>query len=140
MTMTTQGSGLLIATTFGVLLQLGCGGARSPQSASVESSSGEEETAGADAPSAEATYVGIDSNGGAEWEELLTHDDSLGDALEMGEIDCSSAHDLADSICSLAERVCAIAEDTADGETEERCVDGRSRCTRAQDRTGNRCP
>lgn len=110
---------------------------------------GEAETAGAEAPtmapSAEAeggmvdtTTIGVSV--GEEWRELVANDDSLTSTLELGEIDCSSARDLVSSICSLAERVCVIAEDTADGETEERCVDGRSRCERAQDRTSNRCP
>lgn len=148
MTMTTKSSCLFIVMTFAALLQLGCGGAASPQAASMD---GEAETAGAEAPTmtaapgaeaeggmVDATSIGVSV--GEEWRELVANDDSLTSTLELGEIDCSSARDLVTSICSLAERVCVIAEDTADGETEERCVDGRSRCERAQDRTSNRCP
>lgn len=147
MNMTIKSSCLLIATSFVALLQLGCGGSASPQSMDAQ-----QETAGAEAPSTtmtaapeaegggmvDSTTIGVSV--GEEWRELIANDDSLTSTLELGEIDCSSARDLVSSICSLAERVCVIAEDTADGETEERCVDGRSRCERAQDRTSNRCP
>lgn len=139
MTMTTQSSCLFIATLFAALLQFGCGGS---SAAPASMDSGEQETAGAEAPTAEGMVdtTHVDVSSGEEWQELLVHDDSLTQTLELGEVDCSSARDLVTSICSLADRVCVIAEDTADGETEERCVDGRSRCERAQDRTSNRCP
>lgn len=104
---------------------------------------GEQETAGAEAPAAEsgmADGTTMGGNGGEEWQDLVVEDDYLTQTLALAEVDCSSARDLVESICSLAERVCVIAEDTADAETEERCLDGRSRCERAQDRTNNRCP
>ena len=142
--MTIKGSCLFIATSLVALLQVGCGAA-SPQSMEE---SGDSESAGAEAtsaPSAEAEggmvdATTIDSSVHEDWRALLAEDDSLSQALELGEIDCTSAREFVSSICALAERVCDIAEDTGDGETEERCVDGRSRCERAQDRTGNRCP
>ncbi|MFT5354050.1 MAG: hypothetical protein ACI9KE_001250 [Polyangiales bacterium] len=141
MTMTIKSSCLLLATMFVALLQLACGGAQAPQSASMDAAA-EEESGGSEAPQAEGMVdtmpVAISVN--EEWRELISQDDSLSQNLELSEIDCTSARDLVSSICSLAERVCVIAEDTADGETEERCVDGRSRCERAQDRTSNRCP
>ena len=138
MTRMTQGAALYFGVALVGLTQFACGGSRAPEAASMDEAAGGEE---AEAPSVE-TAMAVDPPivDGGEWQELLVQDDSLMQSLEMGEVDCSSARDLVESICSLAERVCVIAEDTADGETEERCVDGRSRCQRAQDRTSNRCP
>ena len=138
MTMTTTSSSLLFATILVALMQIGCGGASAPESAMMEQG-----TAGSEEPAAGGmvdnnTTVGVSA--GEEWQNLVVEDDYLSQTLELSEVDCPSARDLVQSICSLAERVCAIAEDTADGETEERCVDGRSRCERAHDRTSNRCP
>ena len=140
MSMTTKSCSLFLATIIVAFLQMGCGGSASRSNAM------DGQTAGSEAPTGEPEMAGmVDStpigvSAGEEWQELLASDDNLTQTLELAEVDCSSARDLVHSICSLAERVCVIAEDTADGETEERCIDGRSRCERAQDRTSNHCP
>ena len=144
MTMMTKSCSLFFSMIVVALLQVGCGG-----SAHQPTSMEEQESAGAEAPAPQAetesgmvdsTSVAVDVSVGEEWQNLVVEDDYLTQTLELAEVDCSSARDLVQSICALAERVCVIADDTADGETEERCIDGRSRCERAQDRTSNRCP
>ncbi len=54
---------------------------------------------------------------------------------------CSDAFALRDEICALSDRVCAIANrNPEDDATQERCEDGRGRCTRATERVAERCP
>ena len=86
---------------------------------------------------AQTAWTGSDNEA---WEDLLTQDASLDEQFELQSFDCGVAQDLVRSICGLADRVCEIADDTGEDETVERCVDGRGRCERAQDRTAARCP
>ena len=112
----------------------GCGGSMAPAAETAESA----EYAGGDSMGADSVAESGAMND--DWTTLMEMDAQFDETLEMAEVDCDSARDLAGSICELAGRVCEIAEDTADATTVERCDDGRARCERAQDRTSNVCP
>ena len=126
----------------GILMLGACGGAMAPSSSEAYPEDG---AAGGEAEmegDTQATTMAPSSAEGGqdEWEQLTEMDHRFEETLEMGEVDCDSARDLAGSICELAGRVCELAEETDDSTTAERCDDGQERCERAQDRTSNVCP
>lgn len=72
----------------------------------------------------------------SDWDALVTQYD---EQLSSDPTGCGSACDLSDRICDLSERICGISErHPGDGRLENRCADGRSRCTRARE-TVARC-
>ena len=72
----------------------------------------------------------------SDWDALVT---SYDEQLSTDPTGCQSACDLAGRICELSERICTIAErHPGDGRLEDRCTDGRTRCSNAN-QTVARC-
>jgi hypothetical protein len=61
-----------------------------------------------------------------------------------GGVDCSTAQDLVQRICYLAERVCGLAgvagADAAEQDADAQCAEGRARCARSETRLRSACP
>ena len=64
--------------------------------------------------------------------------------LTQGGVDCSTAQDLVQRICYLAERVCGLSgvagRDTSEQEADAQCTEGRARCARSEVRLRAACP
>jgi len=69
--------------------------------------------------------------------ERLSQD--LDAALRLSAPDCTTAWSLRDRICDLADRLCEMADRSAEPEVQERCGDGKVRCTRATARVRASC-
>ncbi len=117
---TRSGGWLVLACAAALGLHASCGGAASqPSEPFLE-------------PEPESP-VELEHEQEASVEELET-------ALARPEPDCAAACRLEGRICELSERICAIAErHPSDGETADRCRDGRGRCETARERVGETC-
>lgn len=74
--------------------------------------------------------------------QMLQREEAL-DASLLGAPDCPRAREHLRALCELAEAICAergAATDPSAPEQDPRCADARARCTRATERTEDRCP